>query len=113
MDDLPRSTCDVKSDKQLVRETRAGCLNSFGALAQRYQTRLLHFLLHRLNDRDMAEDVVQDTFLQAYRNVDQYNERWEVSTWLFTICRRLAAKTSLRAARRGHPGRTRPAQGRD
>ncbi len=54
----------------------------------RYQVPLLHFLRHR-GAAEAAEDLVQDTMLRAYENLQRYRPRWQFSTWLFTIARRL------------------------
>lgn len=46
------------------------------------------FVLYRVgNNRDVAEDIVSDVFLKAYRNFDSYNTQYQVTTWLYTITR--------------------------
>ena len=76
-------------DQTLALQAKHGCMDSFEELVRRYQTPLLHFLV-QFGDRTDAEDIAQDTFIRAYRNLDGYRAKWRFSTWLFTIARRLA-----------------------
>lgn len=50
-----------------------------------YSDQLYNYAVKRLKDRDGANDLVQDTFLAAWRTVDQYTGEASVKTWLFTI----------------------------
>jgi len=85
--------CDLQEldCEQLAWRTQQGNRAAFAELIDRYNTRLLLFLSHKMNNRHDAEDLVQDTFARAYKNIHLYNERWQFSTWLFTIARRLAS----------------------
>jgi RNA polymerase sigma-70 factor (ECF subfamily) len=44
----------------------------------------------RSASREDLEDIVQETFLKAYRNIGRYDARWKFATWLYTIAVRLA-----------------------
>ena len=70
------------SDEKLVEESLAGSELAFSELVDRYQERLLRFLLTRCRNRADAEDAVQDTFISAYRYLHSYNPRWRFSTWI-------------------------------
>jgi len=72
-----------------------GCDACFEELVRQFQTPLLHFLIRRTGSRHDAEDLVQETFVLAYRNIGKYRSTWRFSTWLFTIANR-AASSSLR-----------------
>jgi RNA polymerase sigma-70 factor (ECF subfamily) len=85
---------------QLVGRARSGSLPCFSELVRRYEGRLFNFVLRRTRSIADAEDVVQDTFVRAWQRIDQYNPRWQFSTWLFTIARRLAA-ARVQQRRRG------------
>jgi RNA polymerase sigma-70 factor (ECF subfamily) len=54
-------------------------------LVERYQERLLRFLMTRSGSRADAEDALQDTFINAYRYIHSFNSRWRFSTWLYRI----------------------------
>jgi RNA polymerase sigma-70 factor, ECF subfamily len=82
------STPTPPSDEELVARAQQGCAKSFEELVRRHQVPLVHFLRRR-GSADEAEDVAQEAFLQAYKNLARYRPRWRFSTWLFTIARRL------------------------
>jgi RNA polymerase sigma-70 factor, ECF subfamily len=85
-----RSTASVPlSDEDLACRAQQGCTASFEQLLRRFQTPILHFLRHRGSAAD-AEDLTQETFLRAYRNLHRYQCRWTFSAWLFTIARRIS-----------------------
>ncbi len=77
------------SDEELARRAQQGCTASFEELVRRFQVPLLHFL-RRWTSTEEAEDLVQDTFVRAYRNLHRYRPTARLATWLFTIARRLS-----------------------
>jgi RNA polymerase sigma-70 factor (ECF subfamily) len=80
----------VLSAEELARRSQQGCRESFAELVARFGNRLFHFLHHKTNNAQDAEDLVQDTFVKAYKNIHRYQDSWKFSTWLFTIAARLA-----------------------
>ncbi|MEO8192672.1 MAG: sigma-70 family RNA polymerase sigma factor [Gemmatimonadales bacterium] len=73
---------------------------ALGALYDRWMRSLYSLVLHLLKDPDEAEDVVEETFWQAWRKASSYEpSRGAVSTWLLTIGRRKALDR-LRARKR-------------
>lgn len=80
------------SDEQLVDATLAGTDGAFGELVERYQDRLLRYLVTRSTSRADAEDAVQDTFINAYRYLASFDPRWRFSTWIYRIAIRNAAR---------------------
>jgi RNA polymerase sigma-70 factor (ECF subfamily) len=84
----------VITDEQLVEESLAGSALAFSELVERYQERLLRYLVTRSANRADAEDAVQDTFISAYRYLYSYNPRWRFSTWIYRIAIRNAARQS-------------------
>lgn len=75
----------MTTDGQLVDDALAGSALAFSELVERYQERLLRFLLTRASNRADAEDAVQDTFISAYRYLHSYNPKWQFSTWIYRI----------------------------
>ena len=65
---------------------------------QRYAKTVYHFLLARTRNEDLAEELTQETFYQAIRSIDRYDESCKLSTWLCGI-----AKNVLLTYRRKHP----------
>ena len=73
-----------------VQALREGNERAFRCLVENERDRLYHFVLNILNDADEAENVVQETFAEAYRQIDRFRGEAKVSTWLFSIARHLA-----------------------
>ncbi len=88
-----------QSDEALACGARAGSMASFEELVRRYQVPLLRFLQRRGPRPSEAEDVLQDTFLKAFKSLGQYREQFRFKTWLFTIAYRLAV-SAMRADHR-------------
>jgi RNA polymerase sigma-70 factor, ECF subfamily len=84
------------SSEELAWQAARGCQASFSEIVRRYAPRLQAFLNRRTRDHHDAEDLVQDTFLKAYENLDRYDHSWRFSTWLFTIAARLAVSRHRR-----------------
>lgn len=80
------------AEQALVERARSGSLDAFDELMRHHQDRLHRFVLVRGASRADAEDIVQDTFLAAWRNLAGYRPRWRFSTWLYTIARRQASR---------------------
>lgn len=54
-----------------------------------YADDVYHFLLHLCKDEHLAEDLLQDTFLRAIENIDSFDERCKLSSWLCQIAKNL------------------------
>lgn len=62
----------------------------FAALVEEHQDKLRNFLFRYTRNRQDAEDLTQDTFVKAFRNIHRYDSKYSFSTWLYTIARRTA-----------------------
>jgi RNA polymerase sigma-70 factor (ECF subfamily) len=78
------------TDEELAVEVASGSQAAFEELVCRYSLRLFHFLRPRISTNQDIEDLVQETFLKAFRNIDRYNPEFKFSTWLYTVAIRLA-----------------------
>lgn len=85
---------EVDADKaaawELVHKAQAGDTEAFGALYDRYVDTVFRYVLFRLGDRELAEDVTSETFLRALRRIStvSYQGR-DVGAWFITIARNL------------------------
>ena len=61
-----------ESDEELARKAQDGCLQSMEALVIRHQNRLFRFLLAKTQNRSNAEDLMQETFVKAYRKIHRF-----------------------------------------
>ena len=86
-------------DDSLVRRLRAGDAEAFEALVRRETPRLLAVARRLLRNDEDAKDAVQDGFVSAFRSLDGFGGRCQVSTWLHRITVN-AALMKLRARRR-------------
>jgi RNA polymerase sigma-70 factor (ECF subfamily) len=76
---------DAEADAQAVARVRAGEPEAFRVLMERHG-RAVHRLAFRMtgNEQD-AEDVVQESFLRAFRNLDHFEARARFGSWLYRI----------------------------
>jgi RNA polymerase sigma factor (sigma-70 family) len=88
-----------RSDEELLAASRRGEREAFGALVERYQGVVCAVSYSRTGNRALSEDVAQDTFLAAWRQLDQLREAARLRAWLCGIARNLARKARLRTER--------------
>jgi RNA polymerase sigma-70 factor (ECF subfamily) len=92
------------ADAALVRRMAGGDESALGTLYDRWHAQVFSLALHLLGDQDEAEEVVEETFWQAWRQAGRFaTERGAVGSWLTIIARtraldRIRARTRLRAA---------------
>src|SRR5947209_12741738 len=72
-------------DEELLAMFRRGQRDAFGVLVRRYERELYGYLRRYLGDSDLADDVFQNTFLQLYTKIGQYEAGRPVRPWLYTI----------------------------
>jgi RNA polymerase sigma-70 factor, ECF subfamily len=75
----------LKAEEELIQEALAGQSSSYGELVERFQDRLLSAMLQMVGSHDEAEDVVQDTFVQAYIKLETFQGNSQFFTWLYRI----------------------------
>ena len=73
------------TDARLVKRAARGDRDAFAELVARHRDRVWAIALRLCRDRDDAEDVLQETFLAAWRSLDRFGGRSEVTTWLYRI----------------------------
>ncbi len=88
-------------EAEQFRRAQSGCPEAFSALVDAYGPRLLRYLSRWAGNDHDAEDLTQETFLKAYRNLNQCAHARAVGGWLFTIARRTAM--NFHRARRSRP----------
>jgi RNA polymerase sigma-70 factor, ECF subfamily len=78
----------MDEDMAIIERVLQGNVEAFSELVGRYQRPVVSMVAHLLNDRHECEDVAQDVFLAAYRNLASFDPaRSRFSTWIFTIAR--------------------------
>ena len=76
-------------ENRLARLALKGDQQAFAELVDLYQDKLYHMAYRMLSNRQEAEDVVQDTFLRVYKNLDRFDETLKFSTWIYRIATNL------------------------
>jgi RNA polymerase sigma-70 factor (ECF subfamily) len=84
------STLEHLSDEKLASKISEGSRFLFEELVSRYSMRLFYFLRYRTETDQDIEDLVQETFLKAFKSIERFNPEWKFSTWLYTIASREA-----------------------
>jgi len=84
------SSEDINDEKRLAIAAKGGCLKSFDQLVSLFEIRLYRFLLKKTSDHHLSQDLLQATFVIAYRKLHLFNPKYAISTWLYTIANRQA-----------------------
>lgn len=96
MADPKEPSARTEAQPDLVERARRGDQAAFGQLVRLHQRRIYACAVQMLGDRGEAEDAVQETFVRAWKAIDRFDGRAELSTWLYRIC----INVSLNALRR-------------
>ncbi len=91
---------DKQDDEELAQRTAAGSTAAFEELVRRYGRRILGFVRQRSANPTEAEDLTQQTFIQAYQRIHQFNDQYRFKSWLFTIARNLTISHYRATSRR-------------
>jgi len=73
------------TDEQLVELVRTKDQELYSEVIRRYQTKLTHYLRKFINNSAELEDVLQDVFIKAFRNLNAFNTKQKFSSWIFRI----------------------------
>lgn len=90
-----------RDEQELVRRCKEGSEAAYAVLVRLHRPRLYTLAYRLLLDRESAEDVVQETFIAAFRQMERFEPRPSLSAWLNTIVLRTAARAA--AHRRARP----------
>jgi RNA polymerase sigma-70 factor (ECF subfamily) len=94
-------TQEIHPDVALVARAREGDVQAFEKLVKQYDRQVFRIAQHITQNREDAEDVVQDAFLKAYEKLDQFQGNSKFYTWLV----RIAVNESLMRLRRRRTGK--------
>ncbi len=90
-----------RDDATLVSQTLEGDKEAYRVLVERYQNRLLMMVTDILNNREDAEDVVQESFVKAFLSLRNFKGQSSFYTWLYRIARNMAIDVRRKRGRRG------------
>lgn len=78
------------AEKLLIVNLKKGREDAYRQIVEEYGNRLLRTCYLILKDREEAEDVVQETFIKVFRNIDSFRENSGLYTWIYTIALNLS-----------------------
>jgi RNA polymerase sigma-70 factor, ECF subfamily len=88
-------------DVALVERVRGGDVSAYDTLVRKYERQIFRIAQHITQNREDAEDVMQDAFLKAYEKLDQFQGNSKFYTWLV----RIAVNESLMRLRKRRAGK--------
>jgi len=82
---MPVSSQASVDETTLVAQSREGDTAAFGELVRRYEGKIFRLAQHVTQNREDAEDVLQETFMKAYEHLDQFQGNSKFYTWIVRI----------------------------
>jgi len=92
----------IVDESVLVAQAREGDLQAFTNLVKRYYGKIFRLAMHVTQNREDAEDVLQETFMKAYEHLDQFKGDSKFYTWIV----RIAVNQALMKLRRRRTDKT-------
>jgi RNA polymerase sigma-70 factor (ECF subfamily) len=80
----------MNSHEDLIARARRGDEEAFRLIFERYTRPVISFIFYMVNQRELAEELAQETFVRAYRNLNALRDEVKLSTWLFGIAKNVA-----------------------
>jgi RNA polymerase sigma-70 factor (ECF subfamily) len=77
------------SDIEVVALAQQGKENAYRELLARYERPVFSLVFRMVRDREIAEDLAQETFVKVLNNIDRYSPDFKFSSWLFKIANNL------------------------
>ncbi|MGG8497634.1 RNA polymerase sigma factor [Tenacibaculum sp. TC6] len=75
----------IINDQTYINKTLAGDTNAFAFLVNRYKNMVFTLALKMVKNREEAEEISQDTFIKAFKNLEKFKGEAKFSTWLYKI----------------------------
>src|SRR6266496_2827173 len=97
----------MNSSADLVARACEGDQEAFRLIFERYSRPVISSIYDLVSDRELAEELTQETFVRAYRSLRTMREETKLSTWLFGIAKNVALDLTLRGEELGLPEATR------
>jgi len=73
------------TDEQLVDEVRSNDQELYSHIVDRYQAKLMRYANYLIFDEHIATDVVQETFIKVFVNLNSFDTRKKFSSWIYRI----------------------------
>ena len=73
------------SEENMIENLKKGDIKSFRILVDEHQRKVLNTCYRFLNNKEDAEDLTQEVFLEVYKSISSFREESKISTWIFRI----------------------------
>jgi len=83
--DSQEKEAGLLSDNELIKIIRNNNQERFGEIIDRYQGKLFAYLYRLIGNREESQDLLQDVFIKAYRNLNSYDTERKFSSWIYRI----------------------------
>jgi RNA polymerase sigma-70 factor (ECF subfamily) len=80
----------MEDGEDLIARARGGDEEAFRLIFERYTRPVLRFIFYLVNDHSLAEELAQETFVRAFKNLGALRGEVKLSTWLFGIAKNVA-----------------------
>jgi RNA polymerase sigma-70 factor (ECF subfamily) len=78
------------TDQEVVALARSGAETAYRELVRRYERPIFSLVYRMVRDRELAEDLSQETFIKALNALDSYRPEYKFSSWIFKIANNAA-----------------------
>jgi RNA polymerase sigma-70 factor, ECF subfamily len=73
------------NDNKIVDRVIGGDLDAYAEIIDKYEDKLQRYVSYLIGDTTLAKDVVQETFIKAYQNLQGFNRSFKFSSWIYRI----------------------------
>lgn len=78
--------CQNKSDLEIIELVSSWNLDAFYCIVNKYEKKILKYIMRITNiDLEDAENLLQEVFIKVYKNINEYNSDFQLSSWIYRI----------------------------
>ena len=85
-----KTVSKIEDDERLIAKAQEGDLFSFDHLVKKYQKKIYTLAYRMVKNHDAADDMAQETFINAYSSIKSFKLGYNFYTWLYKICMNLS-----------------------
>jgi RNA polymerase sigma-70 factor (ECF subfamily) len=93
---------EENKERELLERCKSGESSAYEPIVKVYEHRVFSFLYHLMGNSEDARDLTQETFIRAYRRINQYKPDKPFLNWLMTIARNIRIDFLRRSSSRIH-----------
>jgi RNA polymerase sigma-70 factor, ECF subfamily len=82
---IEEKTAKELTDNELVEIVRGKDQERYAEVMERYQTKLFVYIYRLIGNKEEAEDLLQDVFVKAFKNLNSYDTKRKFSSWVYRI----------------------------